>query len=64
SISDTEPHALQFAIAKNTQVGVAKKIMKEIPIHKLTYKFPPQKSDQENNLLNKFIQTNGTLQEV
>ena len=64
SISDTEPHALQFAIAKNANVSVAKKIMKEIPIHKLTYKFPSQKSGQENNLLNKFIQTNGTLQEV
>lgn len=64
SISDTEPHALQFAIAKNANVSVAKIIMKEIPIHKLTYKFPSQKSGQENNLLNKFIQTNGTLQEV
>ena len=64
SISDTEPHALQFAIAKNAQVSVAKKIMKETPIHKLTYKFPSQKSGRENNLLNKFIQTNGTLQEV
>ena len=64
SISDTEPHALQFAIAKKRQVSVAKKIMKEIPIHKLTYKFPSQKSGRENNLLNKFIQTNGTLQEV
>lgn len=64
SVSDTDPHALQFAIAKNAQVSVAKKIMKEIPIHKLTYKFPSQKSAQENNLLNKFIRTNGTLQEV
>lgn len=64
SVSDTKPHALQFAIAKNKQVSIAKKIMKEIPIHKLTYKFPLQKSGQENNLLNKFIQTNGTLQEV
>lgn len=51
-------------LLKIAQVSVAKKIMKEIPIHKLTYKFPSQKSAQENNLLNKFIRTNGTLQEV
>lgn len=64
SLSDTDPHALQSAIAKNAQISFAKKIMKETPIHKLTHKFPPQKSGRENNLLNKFIQTNGTLQEV
>lgn len=59
SLDDLPPHLLQFAIAKNEPEERIRRILTEVPVHKLTYKISEKNARSEDSAFNRFIRTNG-----